>query len=178
MSDATTTELAPAKPRTPSRTARKRDERVRRVIARLRRDAPWLQAPRYGIQLRAYAILWIRFENLHAANGDALDELGKPHPVNEGLARLAGKLSQLGRELGLSPVAEKALHLDAAAQTNHSKWLALANWKDEEVVPAPSPAQPAVRQSPARRPKQPPTARRGCLASPRPPRSYDGLQCA
>lgn len=100
MSDTTAKELTPAKPRVPSRKVQKRDERVRRGIARLRRDAPWLQAPRYGIQLRAYAILWIRFENLHAANGDALDELGKPHPVNDALARIAGKLSQLSRELG------------------------------------------------------------------------------
>jgi hypothetical protein len=150
MSTATATEIAPARPRATSRGARKRDERVRRVIARLRRDAPWLQAPRYGIQLRAYAILWIRFENLRAANGDALDELGKPHPVNDGLARLAGKLSQLGRELGLSPVAEKALHLDAAARDSHSKWLALANWKDEEVVtPAPAASAPAPASAPA-----------------------------
>jgi hypothetical protein len=84
--------------------------------------------------------LWIRFENLHAANADALDDLGRPHAVNEALARISGKLSQLSRELGLSPVAEKALRLDAATQANHSMWLALANYKnDEEVVPAPAP---------------------------------------
>ncbi len=34
----------------------------------------------------------------------------------------------------------KALRLDAATQANHSMWLALANYKnDEEVVPAPAP---------------------------------------
>ncbi len=81
--------------------ARKRDERVRRIISRLRRDAPWLQAPRYGILLPTYSILWIRFENLHAANADALDDLGRPHAVNEAVARINGKLSQLSRELGL-----------------------------------------------------------------------------
>jgi hypothetical protein len=143
MSNATATEIAPARPRAPSRTVRKRDARVRRIIARLRRDAPWLQAPRYGIQLRAYAILWIRFENLHAANSDALDELGRPHPVNEGLARLAGKLSQLGRELGLSPIAEKALHHDVIVQANHCRWLDLADGRGEEVMPAPAPASSA-----------------------------------
>jgi hypothetical protein len=135
--------------RTPSRAVRKRDERVRRIIARLRRDAPWLQAPRYGILLRTYAIQWIRCENLHAANGDALDELGKSHPVNDALARIAGKLSQPSRELGLSPVAEKALHLDAAARASHSIWLALANAKEERaaqveevVTPAPAASTP------------------------------------
>jgi hypothetical protein len=73
--------------------------------------------------------------------------LGKPHPVNEGLARLAGKLSQLGRELGLSPVAERVLHLDAATKASDAKWLALADMaesrsrkRDEEVVPASAPA--------------------------------------
>lgn len=144
MSDATATEIAPAQSRTPSRTARKRDERVRRVVARLRRDAPWLQASRYGIQLRAYAIIWVRLENLHAANSDALDELGRPHPVNESLARLAGKLSQLGRELGLSPLAERALHHDVIVQANHRGWIDLAAGKyDAEVVtPAPASSTP------------------------------------
>ena len=53
-------------------------------------------------------------------------------------------------ELGLSPVAEKALHLDAAARDSHSKWLALANWKDEEVVtPAPAASAPAPASAPA-----------------------------
>jgi hypothetical protein len=90
--------------------------------------------------------LWIRFENLHAANADALDDLGRPHAVNEAVARINGKLSQLSRELGLLPVAEKALRLDAATQANHSMWLALANYKnDEEVVPA-RPRQSARRQ--------------------------------
>jgi hypothetical protein len=145
MSDATATEIAPARPQTPSRAARKRDERVRRVVARLRRDAPWLQAPRYGIQLRAYAIIWVRLENLHAANSDALDELGRPHPVNESLTRLAGKLSQLGRELGLSPLAEKALHQDVIVQANHRRWLDLADGRGEEVVPAPAHQQRAAR---------------------------------
>jgi hypothetical protein len=143
MSEASATEIAPAQSRTPSR-VRKRDERVRRVVARLRRDAPWLQAPRYGIQLRAYAIIWVRLENLHAANSDALDELGRPHPVNESLARLAGKLSQLGRELGLSPLAEKALHHDVIVQANHRRWLDLADGRGEEVVPAPTSSAPPV----------------------------------
>ncbi len=141
MSTATATEIALARSRTPSRAIRKRDERVRRVVARLRRDAPWLQAPRYGILLRTYAIQWIRYENLHAANGDALDELGKPHPVNDALARIAGKLSQLGRELGLSPVSEKALHQSAIIESSHRKWLDLA--KDAEVVPSAAPAASA-----------------------------------
>jgi hypothetical protein len=141
MSTATATEIAPAQSRTPR--VRKRDERVRRVVARLRRDAPWLQAPRYGIQLRAYAIIWVRLENLHAANSDALDELGRPHPVNESLARLAGKLSQLGRELELSPLAEKALHHDVIVQANHRRWLDLADGRGEEVVPAPAPTSSA-----------------------------------
>ena len=42
-------------------------------------------------------------------------------------------IGQLGRELGLSPVSEKALHQSAIIESSHRKWLDLA--KDAEVVP-------------------------------------------
>jgi hypothetical protein len=125
------TEIAPSRSRTPSRTARKRDERVRRVIARLRRDAPWLQAPRYGIQLRAYAILWVRFENLHAANSDALDEMGKPHPVNDALARIAGSYPGLAANSALARLPRRSYTTTVIAQASHAKWIAIADGLDE-----------------------------------------------
>jgi len=41
-----------------------------------------------------------------------VDELTRRHSSNATIASMLGKLSQLGRELGLSPVAEKMLKYD------------------------------------------------------------------
>src|SRR5262245_4928898 len=126
MSDATATEIVPARLRTPSRAARKRDERVRRVIRRIRKHATWLDQPHFGPLLYAYGALWVRFVDLHIVKAEPTDELGKPDPITDQMTRIAGRLSQLAAQLGLSPVAERALKHDAAKEAAHAKWLRLA----------------------------------------------------
>ena len=142
MSDEKVTELAPARSRAPSRTARKRDERVRRVVRKIKKHATWLDQPHFATLLYAYAILWVRLVNLHAANDDAVDELGRPHPVTDQLTRISGRLGQLAAQLGLSPTAERALRHDAALEASHRKWIALADAHDEIVTPAPAASAP------------------------------------
>src|SRR5262245_2028002 len=72
-----------------------------------------------------------------AAN-DALDELTRPHPSNATIASMLGKLSQLGRELGLSPVAEKMLKYDVAQKAAIDRWLRMADSWAETVEPEPA----------------------------------------
>ena len=101
MSDATATEITPGQPRTPSRAVRKRDERVRRVVRQIRKDADFLDHPRYTRQLRVYAGLTIKFEillaNVDAKHGDnLLDELGHAVPALETLQRLGKACASIG----------------------------------------------------------------------------------
>ena len=131
------TELAPGRSRTPSRTVRKRDERVRRVVRKIRKHAVWLGAPHFASLLYAYGVLFVRFVDLHGVGAEPVDDLGRPSANTDQLVRIAGRLGQLAAQLGLSPSAERALRHDAAIEGQHRKWLELA--KDAEVVP-PSPA--------------------------------------
>ena len=133
------TELAPAQPRTPSRAVRRRDERVRRVVRKIRKHAVWLDAPHFASLLYVYGALFVKFVDLHAAEKaePPVDDLGRPNANTDQLTRIAGRLGQLAAQLGLSPSAERALRHDAALEVSHRKWLELA--KDAEVVP-PSPA--------------------------------------
>jgi hypothetical protein len=139
MSAATTTEGIPARPRTPSRAVRKRDERVRRVVRKIKKHAVWLDAPHFATMLYVYAALWVRFVDLHSVKAEPLDELGRPNPITDQLTRIAARLGQHAAQLGLSPAAERALRHDAAIETSHRKWIDLANSKDEEVIPRPHP---------------------------------------
>ena len=129
MSNAT--ELTPARSRAPSRKVRKRDERVRRVVRKIRKHATWLDQPHFGSLLYAYGALFVRFVDLHSVEAEPVDDLGRPNPITDQLVRVAGRLGQFAAQLGLSPTAERALRHDAATEASHSKWLALANWKDE-----------------------------------------------
>jgi hypothetical protein len=137
MSTATATEIAPARPRTPSRTVRRRDERVRRVVRKIRKHATWLDAPHFASLLYAYGALFVRFVDLHAVKSEPVDDLGRPDATTDQLVRIAGRLGQLAAQLGLSPSAERALRHDAALEVSHRKWLDLA--KDAEVVPSTAP---------------------------------------
>jgi hypothetical protein len=145
MSDATATEITPAKPRTPSRATRKRDERVRRVVRKIKKHAIWLDQPHFATLLYTYGALWVRFVDLNGVKAEPVDDLDRPSAITDQLARVAGRLGQLAAQLGLSPTAERALRHDAALEASHRKWLDLA--KDAEVV-TPSPA-PASAPAPA-----------------------------
>ena len=138
------TELAPARSRAPSRAVRKRDERVRRVVRKIRKHAVWLDAPHFASLLYAYGVLFVRFVDLHAVQAEPVDDLGRPSANTDQLVRIAGRLGQLAAQLGLSPSAERALRHDAALEVSHRKWLDLA--RDAEVVPAP--AAPASTPAP------------------------------
>jgi hypothetical protein len=72
--------MAPARPRTPSRTVRKRDERVRRVVRKIGKNASWLDAPHFGSLLYAYGALFVRFVDLHGVGAEPVDDLGRPRP--------------------------------------------------------------------------------------------------
>jgi hypothetical protein len=139
------TELAPARPRAPSRAVRKRDERVRRVVRWLKKDATFLDKPRYAPLLRIYAGLTIKYEtllsNINAKYGDdLLDELGHAVPALETLQRLAKTCASIGAQLGLAPGAERAMRHSLDVQGSHRKWIDLASARDEEVVPSPASA--------------------------------------
>jgi hypothetical protein len=41
--------------------------------------------------------------------------------------------ASIGSQLGLAPAAEHAMRHSLAADYSRSKWLALANWKDERA---------------------------------------------
>jgi hypothetical protein len=117
---------------------------VRRVVRKIKKHATWLDAPHFSSLLYAYGVLFVRFVDLHAVQAEPVDDLGRPNAITDQLTRIAGRLGQLAAQLGLSPSAERALRHDAALEAAHSKWLALANWKDEEVVtPSASPAATA-----------------------------------
>ena len=57
-----------------------------------------------------------------------------------------GKLSQLGRELGLSPVAEKMLKYDVAQKAANDRWFRMTDSWAETVEP--EPAAPADMPAP------------------------------
>jgi hypothetical protein len=141
MSNATATEVSTTQSRTPSRAARKRDERVRRVVRKIRKHAVWLDAPHFASLLYAYGVLFVRFVDLHAVQAEPVDDLGRPSATTDQLTRIAGRLGQLAAQLGLSPTAERALRHDAALEVSHGKWIDLADAKDAAVVtPPPAPA--------------------------------------
>jgi hypothetical protein len=93
MSNEAATELAPARSRTPSRTARKRDERVRRVVQKIRKHATWLHQPHFATLLYTYCALWVRFVDLNSVKAEPVDDLGQPNAIT-GIRR-----GQLGRNL-------------------------------------------------------------------------------
>src|SRR5262245_51901618 len=129
MNTAPATEIAPAQPRNPSRAARKRDERVRRVVRRIKKHATWLDQPHFATLLYTYGALWVRFVDLNSVKAEPIDDLGRPNAITDQLTRIAGRLGQLAGQLGLSPAAERALRHDAALEANHRKWIDLANAK-------------------------------------------------
>ena len=49
--------MSTARSRTPSRAVRKRDERVRRVVRKVKKHAVWLDAPHFASLLCAYGVL-------------------------------------------------------------------------------------------------------------------------
>ena len=131
MSDEAAAELSPARPRTPPRATRKRDDRVRRIVRWLKKDASLLDKPRYAQQLRIYAGLTIKYEtllaNINERYGDnLLDELGHAIPALETLQRLAKACATIGNQLGLAPGAEGAMRHGSGIDPNNP-WLVLAN---------------------------------------------------
>jgi hypothetical protein len=158
MSTASATEIAPARPRTPSRAVRKRDERTRRVVRQIRKDANFLNHPRYTQQLRIYAGLTIKYEvlfaNITARYGDNLiDELGHAIPALETLQRLGKACASIGAQLGLAPATERNARHNAAAAASNKFWSDLANAEVVEPVPVGSsgaaPAPETANDTPA-----------------------------
>jgi len=84
MSTATATEIAPAKPRTPSRKRAARDERVRPAVRKIRKHATWLDQPHFATMLYVYAALWVRFVDLHSVKAEPwMNSAGRtPSPTN------------------------------------------------------------------------------------------------
>lgn len=73
----TGTEIAPTKPRSPSRKVRKRDERVRRVVRKIRKHATCLDQPHFATLLYTYGAVWVRFVDLNSVKAEPVDELGR-----------------------------------------------------------------------------------------------------
>ena len=79
---------------------------VRRVVRKIRKHATWLDQPHFATLLYTYGLLFVRFIDLHAVQAEPTDELGRPNAIADQLQRIAGRLSQLATQLGLSPAAE------------------------------------------------------------------------
>jgi hypothetical protein len=137
MSTATAKEMTPARPRTLTRAARKRDERVRRLVRWIKKSATFLDKPHYAPLLRIYAETVIDRETLRANvveryENNYLDELGHAIPALETLQRLAKACASIGSQLGLAPGAERAMRQAMSINADHSKWLAIADGWDED----------------------------------------------
>jgi hypothetical protein len=102
MSDERVPEPAPARPWGPSRTARKRDERVRRVVRTIRKHATWLDAPHFASQLYAYGVLFVRFVDIRSVKAEPWTIWAGRTRSPIQLTRIAGRLGQLAAQPGLS----------------------------------------------------------------------------
>jgi len=103
------TDLATTQSRIPTRAARKGDERVRRVVRRIKKHATWLNRPHFATPLYTYGALWVRFVDLHSVKAEPVDELGRLNRIADQLTGIAARLAQLAGQLGLSAAAERAM---------------------------------------------------------------------
>jgi hypothetical protein len=51
----------------------------------------------------------VRFVDLHSVKAEPVDELGRLNRIADQLTRIAARLAQLARQLGLSAAAERAM---------------------------------------------------------------------
>jgi hypothetical protein len=101
-------------PRPPSRTARKRDEQVRRFVRAIRRQAPALDDIKYTPTLRGYAMVTLTLERLYSRIRKMTDEQlvrpeGNAVQAIDSLRNLARTQASLARELCLTPSAAVSL---------------------------------------------------------------------
>ena len=78
--------------------------REEQVIRRAQVDAPWLKVPRCEPPVRVWAIMRVRFEDLHDAIAKVKADSGKPGkqiPAERTLERLRGTVAGLERQLSL-----------------------------------------------------------------------------
>ena len=101
-------QITPAKPRG---MARKRDQQVRRFVARIRTLAPHCDNPVFAGALAAFARITIMLERSYAflRDKDVVGANGELRPSVDTVRRLAETQSRLAKELGLTPATLRAL---------------------------------------------------------------------
>jgi phage terminase small subunit len=89
----------------------KKDQQTRRIVRRLQRACPHLDAPEYTPILRSYARLTLLIERAYARlrDGDIMDRAGEIRHSVDTLRRLMLTQTALARELGLTPAARAGL---------------------------------------------------------------------
>ena len=103
-------QMTTAKPQ-PRGMPRKRDQQVRRFIARIRTLAPHCDNPVFAGSLAAFARVAFLLERsyLFIRDKDVIGENGELRPSVDTVRRLAETHSRLAKELGLTPVTLRAL---------------------------------------------------------------------
>ena len=95
----------------PRAVARKRDERMRRIVRRARSLAPHLDNPIFTPVLQSFArvslLLGDSYEKLR--DGNLIGDNGELRPSIMTVRALAETQARLGRELGLTPATLKAM---------------------------------------------------------------------
>jgi hypothetical protein len=106
----TANQITPAKPQ-PRGIPRKRDQQVRRFIARIRTLAPHCDNPVFTPALAAFARVSLLLERAYAfvRDRDVIGENGELRPSVDAVRRLAETQSRLAKELGLTPTTLRAL---------------------------------------------------------------------
>ncbi len=90
---------------------RKRDQQVRRFVARIRTLAPHCDNPVFAGSLAAFARVTLMLERSYAfiRDKDVVGEDGELRPSVDTVRRLAETQSRLAKELGLTPTTLRAL---------------------------------------------------------------------
>ncbi|MGC1811185.1 MAG: hypothetical protein WA721_14645 [Candidatus Binataceae bacterium] len=119
---------------------RKRDERVRRRVRLIRREASWLDERKFARLLQRHASLGIIFDQLceNVRRFGLVNDLGEPRAIVDSIRRLGQTLLSFDRELGLTPMSS------TAARTRPIDIFEIAGSVppiDEEVLPAAEPEE-------------------------------------
>jgi hypothetical protein len=119
-----------ARPRSRTMVRRKRDESVRRLIGKLRREASYLSEPRYAPLLKSYCELTVLISRGYARvrEGDLTSATtGELRASLDTLLRMYATQGRLARELGLTPTV-------AATMAKTVSMLDLESLRDAETV--------------------------------------------
>lgn len=90
---------------------KKRDERIRRRVRLIRREAPWLDERKFAHLLQRHAALGIIFDHLveNVRLHGITNDLGEVRGVVDSIRRMAGTLLSFDKEMCLTPLASSGV---------------------------------------------------------------------